>query len=280
VHLSDPDRTALMGGYDNSLASLDNSVGDLLESLSHLPQWDNTVVIITSDHGEAFGEHGTYCHGMNLYSESVHVPLVIFGPGIPQGLGISRVVSTQDLFATALQFAEVGAAPFSYAALQRYWTPGFDAGELDESVISELTPKYGFTGLWPQMSLRTQDWEYIRDSRGKEALYRWTQDPGEQFNLAGSAEYRYIVDGLRARLCNLIGDSRRPWLRPQYLSALDGPRRPFVNFAASLAEPASGQRVPLPQIGDVQDRFPPRAVVSAGALEPPDSDLLQSLPYH
>jgi arylsulfatase A-like enzyme len=280
VHLSDQDRSALIAAYDNSLASLDDSVGELLGALSRLPQWDNTVVIITSDHGEAFGEHGTYCHGENLYSESVHVPLVVFGPGIPKGVRVSPVVSTQDLFSTALQFTEVGGAEFSRTALQRYWTPGIDPGEWDESVISELTPKYGFTGLWPQMSLRTREWEYFRDSRGREELYHWTQDPGEQVNLAASAEYRPIVDALHARLCTLISDSRRPWERPQYLSALDEPRRPFVNVADSFAALASAQRDLRRRIGDAQDRFPPRVVVSRGMPPTPDRDLLQSLPYH
>jgi arylsulfatase A-like enzyme len=210
----------------------------------------------------------------------VHVPLVIFGPGTPKGVRVAQVVSTEDLFSTALQFTDLGGSAFSRTALQRYWTPGIDPGEWDESVISELTPKYGFTGLWPQMSLRTREWEYFRDSRGREELYRWTHDPGEQVNLAASAEYRDIVDELHARLCALISDSRRPWERPQYLSALDEPRRPFVNFAAYFAELASARREPRLSIGEAQDRFPPRTVVSRGTLPVPDSELLQSLPYH
>ena len=175
VHLPQQDRATLIAGYDNSLAALDSAVSDLLDSLARRPGWKNTVVILTSDHGEAFGEHGTYCHGENLYNESVHVPLVIFGPGVPRGMRVSRVVSTQDLFSTVLKFAAARSGPFSRSALQRFWMPRDGQEGLDAPVISELTPKYGFTGLWAQMSLRTQEWEYLRDSRGKEELYRWRE---------------------------------------------------------------------------------------------------------
>jgi arylsulfatase A-like enzyme len=280
VHLATQERNALVSGYDNSLASLDHALGELLNSLSRHPQWQNTVVIITSDHGEGFGEHGTYGHGSSLYREELRVPLIVFGPQIPKGLRIPQVVSTQNLFSTALEFAGEGVMPVSPAALQRYWTPGIDPGKLDESTISELTPKNAFTWVEPEMSLRTQDWEYLRDSQGKEELYHWKQDPGEQVNLAASAGYQPIVEALHARLCTLISDSRRPWQGPQYLSALDEPRRPFVNVAASLAKPLIGQRVPCPCIGDAQDRFPPKTAIPSGMLQAPDRDLLQSLPYH
>lgn len=280
VHLSDPDRTSLIAGYDNSLAALDGSVAELLNFVSHLPDGANTVVIITSDHGEGLGEHGTYWHGSNLHAEAVHVPLVILGPGIPKGLRISHLAPIQDLFSTVLEFAGEGAVTFSGTGLQRYWTPGAVFGKLDAYAISELTPKYNFTGLLPQMSLRTDEWAYIRNSQGDEELYDWRRDPAEQVNLAPLADYRQIRERLYARLRNSIGESLRPWQRPQYLSALDEPRRPFVNFVGSFAELASAQHEFGPPIGEAQDRFPPRAVVSSGLLRAPDSDLLQSLPYH
>ena len=280
AHLSAQDQAALVAGYDNSLASLDQSVGDLLNSLSHLPQWQNTVVIITSDHGEGFGEHGTYGHGMNLYREELRVPLLIFGMQVPAGIRVSKVVSTQDLFSTVLKFAANDVAQLSPTALQRYWTLAGDAGDLDELAVAELTPKFESTGRGAEMSLWTRDWEYIRNAQGGEELYRWTQDPGEQVNLAGSAEYRPVVDAFRARLFAVIRDSRRPWQGPQYLAGSAGLQQSEVNVAAAPAELSSSGHVPVPHIGDAQDLFPPRPVLSAGALQPPDEELLQSLPYH
>ena len=151
--------------------------------------------------------------------------------------------------------------------------------EPDKAVIAELSPK-GFPGLKPRMSLHAEEWEYIRDSRGGEELYRWRQDPDEQVNLASLAEYQPVISALRDRLRDLISHSRRPWQGGQYLSALDEPRQPFVNVATSTPEPAFGERFPGPWIGDVQERFPPKVVRSTVMPDESDADLLQSLPYH
>ena len=129
------------------------------------------------------------------------------------------------------------------------------------------------------MSLHTQEWEYIRDSFGGEELYRWRQDPDERVNVATSPKYRDVTGALRDRLREIILHSRRPWQGAQYLSALDEPYRPFVNVAAAV-EPASGMRFLGPWIGDVQDRFHPKAVHLPNMPDESDADLLQSLPYH
>ncbi len=280
ARVSDPDKTALIAGYDNSLAYLDHAVGQLLDTLSRFPGWENTVVILTSDHGEGFGEHGTFSHGENLYREALRVPLIVFGPGIPKGRRVARVVATQDLFATVLDFAGDGVAPFRRDGLQRYWTSRADFADSDEPVIAELTPKYRTVGLWPEISLRTTRWTYIRNSRGDEELYDWRRDPGEQDNLAASAAYGHVLEELRARLCGMVAESLRPWQGPQYLSALDEPSRPFLNVADSTRELVSGQRLPGPPIGDAQIRFPLKPVVSSRTLRTPETDLLQSLPYN
>jgi arylsulfatase A-like enzyme len=280
ANLPELDRTALIAGYDNCLASLDHAVGVLLNTLSRLPGWENTVVIITSDHGEGFGEHGAFSHGENLYREALHVPLIVLGPGTPKGVRVSSIVPTQELFSTILEFAGQGDPSFVRTGLQRYWTPRIDVTDSDEPVVSELTPKYPSAGLWPQISLRTAQWTYIRNSRGDEELYRWPRDPDERVNLAGSAEYRHVREELRARLRGLVSESLRPWQGPQYLSALNEPGHPFVNMASSADEFASGQSVTGLPIGEVQNRFPLKEAVSSGKLQTEDTDLLQSLPYH
>ena len=78
-------RKSLAAAYDNALTYTDSQMGELLQFLERSPQWSNTYVIITADHGEAFGEHHTYTHGWDLYREVVHVPLIVVGPGVPAG---------------------------------------------------------------------------------------------------------------------------------------------------------------------------------------------------
>ena len=62
----------------------------------------DTLVIITSDHGEQFGEHGVFNHGYSLYAHEVHVPLLIISPSAPPGLTVSQPVSLSDQPATVI----------------------------------------------------------------------------------------------------------------------------------------------------------------------------------
>ena len=86
--------------YRLEVESVDERVGDLLEALDRSGAADRTIVVFTSDHGEAFGEHGDFLHGVNLYDELVHVPLIIAGPGVAPGRRIAEPVSHVDLVPT------------------------------------------------------------------------------------------------------------------------------------------------------------------------------------
>jgi len=279
-HLSLPaeDTESLITGYDNCLAFLDESVGKLLDSFSRLPGWENTIVIITSDHGEGFGEHGTYSHASNLHREVLHVPLVIFGPKIPAGLRISHLVRIQELFETVLQLAGMNNPPFERASLQRFWRPGFEPEAFDDFVVSELS--LGMPSPSP-ISLTTPEWQYLRDSQGDEELYRWVTDPLEKFNLAKSAEYQAVLKDLQIRLRATITASLRPWAGTAYLAALGESERTLANAAQSSPQlDSSSAHPPQFPIGTSQAFFPRRAFTLNPRPPTPEEELLRSLPYH
>ncbi len=277
--VSPQDQASLQDGYDNCLAALDDALGGLLTSLSHRSGWKDTVVIITSDHGESFGEHGTLSHGLDLYREVLHVPLIIFGPKVPAGLRIENLVSSQDLFSTVLQFAGSGDAIVRRSALQRFWTAAFRPEEVDGLVVSELLPKFRTAGLLPTISLTTSEWQYIRNSRGQEELYHWTNDQTEQANRVSSPDCQQVLAGLRARLIAAVRESRRPWKRPQYLSALGLEGAEIAAGSPDAVPGLATLRLTL-HIGDVQDQFPPKLATASRRPQPSDEDLLRSLPYH
>jgi len=276
--VSSQDRDSLVDAYDECVAYLDGALDGLLNPLSHASGWENTIVIVTSDHGESFGEHGTFSHGLSLYREVLHVPLVIFGPHVPKGLRTPRLVATQDLFSTILEIAEKSGSASYGRGLEKFWKAGPDAGE--EAVVSELLPKFHSPSVLPRISLTTSQWQYIRSSQGDEELYAWPRDPAEQVNLAAASDYIRTREELRSRLLDLMRESLRPWEGPRYLSALDEFRRPFVIFAASLAESRTGTHVPIERIGDAQNRFPPKSRVPSGPQKGADNELLRSLPYN
>src|SRR5262249_43074768 len=90
--------------YDGEIAASDFGVGTLISGLP-ADQQSQTLVVATADHGEALGEHGELQHGVLLYDSTLHVPLMMRGPGIPAGLRIGRQVRHVDILPTLLDLA-------------------------------------------------------------------------------------------------------------------------------------------------------------------------------
>ena len=76
--------------YDGALAYLDDQLGSLLDELEHRRLLDDTLVVITADHGEELGEHAVFDHGYSLYRQALQVPLLIVAPGRVQPVVVSQ----------------------------------------------------------------------------------------------------------------------------------------------------------------------------------------------
>jgi arylsulfatase A-like enzyme len=186
--------------YDGSIAYVDNQIGALLDELQHRGTLDNTLVVITADHGEEFGEHGAFEHGNNLYLTSIHVPLlVLFKDRLPAGKSISDAISLRDLSATILDQIGVKSTPFpTDRSLARYWSS--TAPREPEAVVSELTgwnsrliifgipaqPNYPFERNNLD-SVLVDDFHYLHDGGDGEELYHYPTDPLERTNLLDAA---------------------------------------------------------------------------------------------
>ena len=125
-----------LDGYNECLAFLDQHVGRLVDELERRGRLRNTVVVITSDHGEEFGEHGLYGHGRSLYSQELHVPLIVFGPGVPAGRRVERPVDLRDLAATSVELLGQGGdlVEFPGHSLSGVWS---DAPMPSAPILSE-----------------------------------------------------------------------------------------------------------------------------------------------
>jgi HEAT repeat protein len=86
--------------YDSEVAAADDGIGRVVRVVR--ARRPGAVIVVTADHGEEFGEHGGRYHGTTVYDEQVRVPLVVVGPGVRAGQGVSTVVQTIDLLPTAL----------------------------------------------------------------------------------------------------------------------------------------------------------------------------------
>ena len=100
--LNPDDRDHLVSMYDGEILYVDDQIRRLLSEMRSRGLAENTVIIITSDHGEEFFEHGGVGHGHALFQEQLHVPLIISGPGIEAGKEVSDPVALFDIMPTVL----------------------------------------------------------------------------------------------------------------------------------------------------------------------------------
>ncbi len=103
-----PDRRPTTARYDDDIAEADAQVGRLLEGLGDLRS--QTLIVATSDHGEAFGEHGEISHSLFIYDTTLRVPLLVAGPQVPAGQVVGVPVSLVDVATTIASLA--GIQPF------------------------------------------------------------------------------------------------------------------------------------------------------------------------
>jgi arylsulfatase A-like enzyme len=167
--------------YDGEVAFTDYHIGRVLRAIAASPVAERTVIIITGDHGEAFGEHGFFFHGREVWDEIVHVPLVMYVPGA-KPRRIARAVSHVDLAPTILDLA---GAPEDPDARGRTLVAELFGGELpgrpiliDQPRNPYYPPKRAFID-WPYKLHHAIDSNAYR-------LFDLSRDPGETEDLAGS----------------------------------------------------------------------------------------------
>lgn len=187
--------------YDGEIHYTDYYIGEVLDALSRTGQDQNTIVILTADHGEEFRDHGGLKHGRTLYREQLHVPLVI---ALPEGQPrrVPDLVRTVDIVPTVLDLVE-----------------GPRLSDQDgQSLLSLMNgePHEPLPAL-AELRLRKHahydalvqgNWKLIVDARTDEAqLFDLATDPTEQENLAASQAAR--VSELRQEMRRMIESSSR-----------------------------------------------------------------------
>lgn len=175
--------------YRGAVRKADRTVGRLLDALD-AGGFGDTIVLLTSDHGEGTGEHRLFQHGIHLHRELLHVPLLLRLPGQAKGhRPISELVRTIDILPTLAELAGAAAPP---GVQGRSFVPLLGAPARDDRVaLGEAISVDG--GERNARALRTAEWALIR-RRGVAALYDTRRDPGEIVDL--SADRGDVLDRL------------------------------------------------------------------------------------
>ena len=200
--------------YDDCLGYLDEQLGQLFDALTLRGLLEETLVVVTSDHGEGFGEHQLFGHGYSLYRTEIRVPLVIRPPsGLSPSSVVGETVSLRDLPATIVDLLGLGAgSPFPGTSLARFWrnsAPGAaDLSHDTDPVVSELRlpnpqmPSQGRSPYFqgPLISLARDQFVYIRNERdGSEQLFDQRSDPNESSDQSRNESMRPVLENFRHR---------------------------------------------------------------------------------
>jgi arylsulfatase A-like enzyme len=195
---------AIRGLYDAEIRHVDAEISRLFDWLRTNDEWENTLIVVCSDHGELHGEHDLYGHEFSIYDPLVNVPLLVKHPEVGVGVDTDTQVELIDLYHTVLDHAGVEAAPGGtpldrdrslLADSYREWNGGEDAFvEYYRPVVelNQLEGKARTAGIslerdsrfYSRMrAARRPAGKYIRNERIADEAYRLDADPDETENL-------------------------------------------------------------------------------------------------
>jgi arylsulfatase A-like enzyme len=216
------EQSALFGSqygdaYDNAIHWTDRNIGMLFKGMQDIGVLEKTLVVIASDHGEAFYEHGGEGHARNLYTEVTRVPVIISPPfNLPGGVKVEPWVRNLDIWPTVLDLLGLPAMP---TAQGQSLVPAIEKSARGEAIDGAApAPDYAFLNrVWgrvnvasrPTVSYATDGMRLITDLCGvmDTELYDLKADPGEKTNLAAKQPER--VAAIRALLDAQVAEDEK-----------------------------------------------------------------------
>jgi arylsulfatase A-like enzyme len=182
-------RDYALNRYLNSVAWTDQMIGNLADALKRAGLAENTLLVISGDHGEAFQEHGQSVHNFSVYNEEVRIPLMFVNPRlIPHRIDVTALARQIDIAPSVLDLLNVDIPP-SWQG-----TSLFAAARPRRAYLFSIAGDF-------RLGLAEDDFVYIRNySRNRQELYNVADDLDEQNDLAGRTDYNPLMASARTRL--------------------------------------------------------------------------------
>lgn len=202
-----PDR-GVFRRYDAVLRYQDQALGQLVAGLERRRLLEDTLIVVTADHGESLGVVGPG-HGGGVRQDQVWIPLAIAGPGVRRGM-VDRPVQLTDVAVWLMERGGANVPPGldgvsldvpGQVLLENYFAAASDATPVTYANVDQLRPT-----TWATLDGR---WKLVRDARGAERLFDVLADPGELSDLL--SEHPDLTARLRKRLDRLLGDAIDRW---------------------------------------------------------------------
>ena len=233
--MTDRQRREAAACYYASITEIDAQFGTLIDLVDATGRRDDTIVVLTSDHGELLGSHGLYCKNVGGFEEVYQIPLLISGPQVPEGVVSEARVGLHDLAPTLLELA--GLAPIGAPDSRSFGTVLADerqAGEYTRGFAEYHGGRYRLT----QRIIWDGPWKLVWNGFDFDELYHLDDDPYEMHNLIDdpglqdrvTALMRYAWQVVRDTGDRALFNSHYPILRlapvgPQILDEETPPRR-------------------------------------------------------
>jgi choline-sulfatase len=169
--------------YHAMIEDVDDSIGRLIRTLDELGIRDEVMIVYTSDHGEMAGAHGKWGK-VSLHEDSIRVPLILCGPGLPAGEAVDHPVSLIDVYTTINEMLGHDAAPFSRGrSLLRLARTGRD----DERIDYIFSESHAASVIAGAFAIRKGDWKLIEYVGYRSSLFNLREDPDEMHDYMAAA---------------------------------------------------------------------------------------------
>jgi len=234
--------------YDAQIAAADDIIGRLIRYLVTHQLYDQATIVLVAGHGEGLGDHGEQAHGLLVYEEALHIPLIVKqASGQGAGRRVSDIVQQIDLVPTILDLAK---APVPGNLRGRSLKDLLDGSRRGpRTIYSESLFGRQHFGSSPLATVTDGRYRYI--DAPQQELYDLVEDPGEQHNLASEPEHAQSLNTLKARLKQIAGNAA-PFV-PEEVSAADQERFDALGAVGDEAIVPQGPQAAIPIETDPRD---------------------------
>ncbi|WP_369335069.1 sulfatase family protein [Halorubrum ezzemoulense] len=199
VEMTDRDFKILKALYHAEIAYLDERIGELRRLLEEAGEWEDTIFVVTGDHGENIGDHGLMDHQYSLHDTLIHVPLVIHGGAFTGGKTVDELVQLTDIAPTLLDTAGIDTDEFVEESQGQSFHPDAETEPREYAFAEYMATQPSMEALEKRVgdlpeevyeydrslrAIRSHNWKLIRGSDSSIELYHVAEDPTELENLA------------------------------------------------------------------------------------------------
>lgn len=200
--MTEQDKKMAKACYYASVTEIDKVFGTIIDKLRSIGQLENTIIILTSDHGDNLGSHGLYCKNIMASEEIYNVPLIMAGPGIQKGVRTDARVGTHDLCQTILSLT--GCEPIDTNDSASFAEVLTDCRKHEDRYQKGFAEYYGGRIWLTQRVVWDGNWKFVFNGFDFDELYNLKDDPGEMNNLAGNPEYTGVVKKMCSYMWSVI----------------------------------------------------------------------------